>query len=59
MLIDLPGDQTTVEDIWKKVSHTDEMPANVLSAVNLEFAGAQDIVKQGDEVAFFPPVTGG
>ncbi len=28
-------------------------------AVNQEFAGDGDPVKPGDEVAFFPPVTGG
>lgn len=28
-------------------------------AVNLDMAGAQTPVRPGDEVAFFPPVTGG
>ncbi|WP_456305458.1 molybdopterin converting factor subunit 1 [Gluconacetobacter johannae] len=28
-------------------------------AVNQEFAGPDDGVRDGDEVAFFPPVTGG
>lgn len=31
----------------------------VLMAVNQEVANAQTPVKDGDEVAFFPPVTGG
>ena len=30
-----------------------------LSAVNGEVAGSQTPIKDGDEVAFFPPVTGG
>jgi len=57
--LELQSNQTTVSDVWKHVSHSDEMPANVLSAINLEYAQAQDQVKDGDEVAFFPPVTGG
>lgn len=31
----------------------------VRCAVNLDFAGPGDAVSEGDEVAFFPPVTGG
>ena len=33
--------------------------ARVRCAVNQEFATADAAVKAGDEVAFFPPVTGG
>ncbi|KMT66132.1 MoaD/ThiS family protein [Catenovulum maritimum] len=33
--------------------------SNVLSAVNQTMVGSEFIVKAGDEVAFFPPVTGG
>jgi molybdopterin synthase sulfur carrier subunit len=32
---------------------------NLLIAVNQEVSNAQTIVQQGDELAFFPPVTGG
>jgi molybdopterin synthase sulfur carrier subunit len=31
----------------------------IRAAVNQEFAGPGDPVRRGDEVAFFPPVTGG
>ncbi|WP_338666032.1 molybdopterin converting factor subunit 1 [Pararoseomonas sp. SCSIO 73927] len=34
-------------------------PAQVRMAVNQEFCGPDQPVKAGDEVAFFPPVTGG
>jgi molybdopterin synthase sulfur carrier subunit len=34
-------------------------PAQVRAAVNQEFCGPDAPVKPGDEVAFFPPVTGG
>jgi len=50
---------TTVEDVWRRISNTPEFPPNVLIAVNMEYANMDHPVKDGDEVAFFPPVTGG
>lgn len=50
---------TTVCDVWKAVSGGDSMPEHMLAAVNLEHTTPQHAVKDGDEVAFFPPVTGG
>ncbi|MEJ2567238.1 MAG: MoaD/ThiS family protein, partial [Gammaproteobacteria bacterium] len=32
---------------------------NVLIAVNMEYTDGSRVLKNGDEVAFFPPVTGG
>lgn len=34
-------------------------PTAIRAAVNQDFAGPGDAVRDGDEVAFFPPVTGG
>lgn len=52
------GGITTANEVWKSV--TDEpMPANTLVAINQEYAKPGDAVADGDEVAFFPPVTGG
>ena len=34
-------------------------PAQVRAAVNQDFCGPDHPVAPGDEVAFFPPVTGG
>jgi len=34
-------------------------PTGVLVAINQEMATLDNIIRQGDEVAFFPPVTGG
>ena len=48
----------TAADVWKQVSNTD-LPANTLVAINQEYARPGDAVSDGDEVAFFPPVTGG
>jgi molybdopterin synthase sulfur carrier subunit len=35
------------------------MRKTIRCAINYEFAGAQSKINAGDEVAFFPPVTGG
>jgi sulfur-carrier protein len=50
---------STVADVWASVGQGEPMPANLLVAVNLEYAEPGQVVQDGDEVAFFPPVTGG
>ena len=49
----------TVEDVWKHVSKGYDVSKQVLYSVNHEYAQADSLVHAGDEVAFFPPVTGG
>ncbi len=49
----------TVEELWRQVAGGQEMPPNLLIAVNMEYTDASRQLKSGDEVAFFPPVTGG
>ena len=49
----------TVSDAWRAVVANEELPDNILIALNLEYATADRAVRDGDEVAFFPPVTGG
>lgn len=46
---------TLHSDHWRQVLLTDK----VLIAINQQMSRADDIVHDGDEVAFFPPVTGG
>lgn len=53
------GDSSTVMDVWNEVTEGKEMPVNVLVAVNADYALTDHVIKEGDEVAFFPPVTGG
>jgi molybdopterin synthase sulfur carrier subunit len=48
----------TAGEVWARATGED-FPANVLVAINQEHAHAGDAVQDGDEVAFFPPVTGG
>lgn len=50
----------TVADVWERVSAGRLVPSDtVLYAVNMDYADAETVVRDGDEVAFFPPVTGG
>jgi molybdopterin synthase sulfur carrier subunit len=55
----VPEGITTVADVWKAVCEGMPVPDQVLCAVNLEYATPETPVHDGDEVAFFPPVTGG
>ena len=49
----------TARDVWTRAAGTHAMPSNTLVAINMEYAGVDQPVRDGDEVAFFPPVTGG
>jgi len=53
------GDIATVADVWNTVTGAVDMPANTLCARNLEYVQLDEPVTEGDEIAFFPPVTGG
>ena len=46
-------------DVWDLATSQRERPAKMLCAINLEYASLQQPVSDGDEIAFFPPVTGG
>lgn len=64
--VELPQDVQTVEDLINYMSENDaalksafeEMP-RLRFAVNQEMAKKSTKLHDGDEVAFFPPVTGG
>lgn len=49
----------TVADVWAQAAAGKAMPPNTLVAVNMEYVALEHTVNEGDEVAFFPPVTGG
>jgi len=53
-----PGSLETVRDVWRSVVDRDP-DAKVLVAVNARHAVLDTEIRDGDEVAFFPPVTGG
>ncbi|MEM7304317.1 MAG: MoaD/ThiS family protein [Pseudomonadota bacterium] len=48
-----------VESVWNISTEQHPMIANTLCAVNQEYVNYAYILQDGDEVAFFPPVTGG
>ena len=51
--------QMTATSVWCQATGAEALPANVLVAVNQEYVDPSERVSDGDEVAFFPPVTGG
>ncbi len=53
------GTASTVSEVWAAVAGGETMPDNLLMAINQDYVQAHNSVKDGDEVAFFPPVTGG
>ncbi|MBU2569423.1 MAG: molybdopterin converting factor subunit 1 [Gammaproteobacteria bacterium] len=57
-LVDVNG-IVTVAEIWAMANANRPMPDNILAAVNMEYVDIEHSVQNGDEVAFFPPVTGG
>jgi molybdopterin synthase sulfur carrier subunit len=61
-----PESVATVNDLIVYLSNIDQRHAaafkdreTVRCAVNQEFADTATVLRPGDEVAFFPPVTGG
>jgi molybdopterin synthase sulfur carrier subunit len=48
-----------VLQVWQRATGREQMPANVLVALNQEYVQRDAHVNDGDEIAFFPPVTGG
>jgi molybdopterin synthase sulfur carrier subunit len=51
--------EATVLDVWNLATGNQTMPANTLCAINMSYARPQDHASADDEIAFFPPVTGG
>jgi molybdopterin converting factor subunit 1 len=53
----------TAEDVWRALveRHPSLAPrrGSVAAAVNRSYAGFEDPVAEGDEIAFIPPVSGG
>ena len=61
--LDLTGEGTTVRDIFKRLEaqfpELKRYESILLIAVNQEYTGWEQSVTAGDEIAFFPPVSGG
>ncbi len=46
-------------DVWQQLQPQYALAENILVAINQSYASPEDMVEDGDELAFFPPVTGG
>ena len=61
--LELAGDNATMANVRQALA--DEIPgigahlASAIAAINEEYAFPADVVHSGDQVAFFPPVSGG
>lgn len=50
---------SSVRAVWRQASGDASVPERLLVAINMNYVDWQQTVNEGDEVAFFPPVTGG
>ena len=54
---------TRVEELWSalkaEVAHFRRFPSAPPAAVNREYVAPETVLRDGDEVAFLPPVAGG
>ncbi len=58
-VIDLE-ESVSVSELWQSILDSKDVKFdNVMMAVNMEYVKSEHQLKSGDEVAFFPPVTGG
>ncbi len=53
------NDVSSVIEVWQAANPGLPLPENTLAAVNQVHSPLDAAVQPGDEVAFFPPVTGG
>ena len=49
----------TVAEVWQQATQNKVKPQNPLVSVNMDYVNWDEPVNDRDEVAFFPPVTGG
>jgi sulfur-carrier protein len=53
-------ESVSVSDLWRSITESKNIEFdNVMMAVNMEYVKPEHQLKSGDEIAFFPPVTGG
>lgn len=53
-------ENTSVNELWRSVTASKNIEfENVMMVVNMEYVKPEHQLQANDEVAFFPPVTGG
>ncbi len=53
------SESLSVAQVWQQATGQESFPNDVLVALNQEYTDADAMVSDGDEIACFPPVTGG
>jgi len=53
------ADIKNVGDVWIAATGIETIPAHIVCSVNHSHEKVTTPVKDGDEIAFFPPITGG
>jgi len=53
----VPG--MTVESVWHEINGDTPLPGGALVAINHDYCTLDQALNDKDEVAYFPPVTGG
>ena len=52
--------KSSIDDVWQHVTKNKKIELdNVMATVNMEYVKSSYVIRDGDEIAFFPPVTGG
>lgn len=49
----------TVQSVWRQLTGDEQLPNGILCAVNHTYCELDQVLDDDDEVAYFPPVTGG
>jgi molybdopterin synthase sulfur carrier subunit len=52
-------DGLSVSGVWSRANGGEPLPESVMIAVNMQYVKGDAALADGDEVAFFPAVTGG
>ena len=53
------ADGLTVASVWSRLNDGDALSPEILCAVNHTYCDIDQVLSDADEVAYFPPVTGG
>lgn len=58
--VEIEGNGLTVADLKQQMAEKYDLKVDsVMVSINEEFAAADDIIQNGDVIAFIPPVSGG